>query len=274
MHDHLTDSASIHSQKECAHHDVRNDVPPALVKHHQQKALWLLITGDMSQFDPLIGDMSCEMRPPFLIDMYWKVQVYLKKENRLNDALAIAHEYQIAHQNDTDSVKTPALAPLENQNHPEAFDDLFAELVNILGDVHTKLLGLCYALTVSNFHARDEFGSIFYFSCTSVFAHDQLPMLRHELATTCVDYFRNVVIKTLGSPELDEAAQKMVSCMPQQRPDAGAIPVTYSVPRYPAVPAPHWTLNDCDGPPNRNRSLQLTWIDLHTERRTRLVLCA
>src|ERR1700744_804422 len=160
MHDLHADGVDTSAQSKCTDHLLRDDIFHLLLKHHQQKAMWLIITGDLSKFDPLIGDMSCEMRPPFLIDMYWEVQDYLKRENRLEDAMAIANEYHIAHEHDMDSkaIRTPA--HFDYKPHPTSYDDLFTELANVLGDANTQLLGLCYSLTVSNFHARDEFGSI------------------------------------------------------------------------------------------------------------------
>ena len=235
MHDLHADGGHTRTQSKCTDHLVRKDILQTLLKHHQQKAIWLLITGDLSKFDPLIGDMSCEMRPPFLIDMHWKVQAYLDETNRLDDAMAIAHEYHIAHQNDTDSKTIRTTADLDNKTHPKAYDDLFAELISVLGDDHTKLLGLCYSLTVSNFHARDEFGSIFYFTSIGLFTHEQLPMLRHELATACVDYFCNAVVATLGRSELDEAARKMISFIPQRQPGLDDIPVVAAHTQFHAI---------------------------------------
>jgi hypothetical protein len=135
-----------------------------LLKRHQHEAVNRLIRGDFTDLDPSIGDMSCQMHALSLLNMYWTVQEYLNKEEKLQYVLAIVGKYNDAHRNDKNDKEVRTLADLENPDpsHPREYDALFVELNEILGNDNLELLGLFYSLTVSNTLWKDEFGATFY----------------------------------------------------------------------------------------------------------------
>jgi hypothetical protein len=233
-----------------------------LLKKHQHKAINHLIRGDFTDLDPRIGDTSCEMHALSLLNMYWTVQEYLNKEEKLQYALAIVEKYNDAHRNDEKDKEVRTLADLENPDHPREYDALFAELNEILGNDNVELLGLCYSLTVSNSLWRDEFGTTFHCHHRNLFGPaigsdarypefllERLPMLRSKLAKHCIDYFYNLVkalrcsntnranpgsMPTVGE-QLMEAVHKMTSYIEQRRPGTDDIPLVASHPQMRAV---------------------------------------
>jgi hypothetical protein len=235
-----------------------------LLKRHQHEAINRLIRGDFTDLDPRIGDMSCQMRVLSLLDMYWTVQDYLNKEEKLQYALAIIEKYNDAHRNDKSDKEVRILADLENPDHPREYDALFAELNEILGNDNLEFLGLFYSLTVSNSLWRDEFGTTFYCLHRNLFGpaicgdsglrypeflQDRLPILRSKLAKHCVYYFYNLVkallcsninrvnagsIPTVGE-QLVEAVHKMTSYIEQRRPGIDDIPLVACHPLTRAV---------------------------------------
>jgi hypothetical protein len=232
-----------------------------LLRKHQHEALNRLIRGDFTDLDPSIGDISCQMHALSLLDMYWTVQEYLNKEKKSQYALAIVEKYNDVHRNDKNDKEVRTLADLENPNHPREYDDLFAELNEILGNDNLELLGLLYSLTVSNTLWRDEFGTTFFCLHRNLFGPaigdprypefllDRLPMLRSKLAKHCVDYFyhlvkalpcRNTNRANAGSmptvvEQLVEAVHKMTSCIEQRRPGIDDIPLVAYHPQTRAV---------------------------------------
>lgn len=233
-----------------------------LLKRHQHEAINRLIRGDFTDLDPSIGDMSCQMHALFVLNMYWIVQEYLHKEEKLQYALTIVEKYNNAHRNDKSDKEVRTLADLENPDHPREYDALVAELNEILGNDNLEVLGLFYSLTVSNTLWRDEFGTNFFCHHRNLFGPaiggdtrypesllDRLPMLRSKLANQCVDYFYNLV-KVLpcsntnradaGSmltveEQLVEAVHKMTSYIEQRRPGVDDIPLVACHPQMRAV---------------------------------------
>ena len=237
------------------------DVFDKLLKKHQHEAANRLIRGDFTDLDPSIGDISCQMHALTVLDMYWTVQEYLDKEEKLQYALEIVEKYDVAHRNDKNDKEVRTLADLENPDHPREYDALFAELSEILGNDNLELLGLFYSLTVSNTVWRDEFGTAFYCVHRNLFGPgigrdtrypeflDRLPILRSKLAKHCVDYFYNLVktllcsntnranagsIPTVGE-QLVEAVHKMTSYIEQRRPRMDDIPLVACHPQMRAV---------------------------------------
>ena len=230
-----------------------------LLKRHQHEAINLLICGDFTDLDPSIGDMSCQMHALSLLNMYWTVQEYLDKEEKLQYALANVEKYNYAHRNDKNDKEVRTLADLENPDHPREYDALFAELNEVLGNDNLELLGLFYSLTVSNTLWRDEFGTTFFCLHRNLFGPaiggdprypkyllDRLPMLRSKLAKHCVDYFYNLVKalpcrNTNGSSmptveeQLVEAVHKMTSYIEQRRPGIDDIPLVACHPQMRAA---------------------------------------
>ena len=56
--------------------------------------------SDPQRFNRTLPDVSCQMRTPFILDMYWQAQNGLDQKVRLQSALAIVEKYNAAHQND------------------------------------------------------------------------------------------------------------------------------------------------------------------------------
>jgi hypothetical protein len=233
-----------------------------LLKRHQHEATNRLIRGEFTDLDPSIGDMSCQMHALSVLNMYWTVQEYLNKEEKLQYALAIVEKYNDAHRNDKNDKEVRTLAELENPNHPREYDALFAELNEILGNDNLELLGLFYSLTVSNTLWRDEFGTTFFCHHRNLFGPaiggdprypefllDRLPMLRSKLAKHCLDRFYNLVKALLCSntnranagpmltvgEQLVEAVHKMTSYIEQRRPGIDDIPLVACHPQMRAV---------------------------------------
>ena len=233
-----------------------------LLKRHQHKAINRLIRGEFTDLYPSIGDMSCQMHALFVLNLYWTVQEYLNKEEKLQYALAIVEKYNNAHRNDKNDKEVRTLADLENPDHPGEYDALFAELNEILGNDNLELLGLFYSLTVSNTLWRDEFGTSFFCHHRNLFGPaiggdsrypefllDRLPMLRSKLAKYCVDYFYNLIKALLCSntnrantgsmltvgEQLVEAVHKMTSYIEQRRPGIDDIPLVACHPQMRAV---------------------------------------
>lgn len=233
-----------------------------LLKRHQCEAINRLIRGDFTDLDPSIGDMSCQMHAFSLLNMYWTVQEYLNKEEKLQNALAIVERYNNAHRNDKNDKEVRTLADLENPDHPQEYDVLFAELNAILNNDNLELLGLSYSLTVSNTLWRDEFGTTFSCLHRNLFGPaiggdsrnpesllDRLPMLRSKLAKYCVCYFHNLAKASLCSnanranagsmpaveEQLVEAVHKMTSYIEQRRPGMDDVPLVACHPQTRAI---------------------------------------
>jgi hypothetical protein len=114
---------------------------------HQREAINRLIRGDFIVLDPSIGDMSCQLHALSLLNMYWTVQKYLNKEEKLQHALTIVEKYNDAHRNDKNDKEIRTVADLDNPYQPPEYDVLFAELNEILGNNDIELLGPFYSLT-------------------------------------------------------------------------------------------------------------------------------
>jgi hypothetical protein len=88
---------------------LQDDAFSAILEKHQRKAVNCLIQHDLSQLDPVLGDASCEQRPSFLLDMYWKVQNHFNQRGRLQFVLKTVEGYDIAHKDDKEDTKVRIL---------------------------------------------------------------------------------------------------------------------------------------------------------------------
>jgi hypothetical protein len=248
---------------------LQDDAFLAMLEKHRRKAMNCLLQCDSSQLDPVIGDASCEQRPSFLLDMYWRVQNHFNQKGKLQSALKTVEEYNIAHKDDRKDRKVRTREDvLGNKKDSQQYDALFAELHILLGDDHLKLLGLCYSLTVANVWMFDEFGIGFcsrskdtYRTSTKEaeeeknpkFLVNREPMLRHQLAKASVTYFTDLVKSlpcsnpdrtAVGSKprkrqyiedQLLEAVHWMRSCIEQRNPDEDDVELVAVYPQFRAI---------------------------------------
>jgi hypothetical protein len=246
---------------------LQDDAFLAMLYKHRCKAINCLVQQDLSQLDPVLGDASCEQRPSFLLDLYWKVKNHLNQMGKLRFFLKTVEEYNIAHENDKMDTKVRTPKDVWGNNHSRKYDNLFAELRKLLGDDHLNLLGLCYSLTVANVWMFDEFGIGFCHRSKDTYrtrtkgADDEKnsdllvnhePMLRHQLAKASVAYFVDLV-KALpcGNPtcvvgstpkkrqyieeQLLEAVHWMRSSIEQQIPGEDDIELVATYPQFRAI---------------------------------------
>jgi hypothetical protein len=240
-----------------------------MLEKHRRKAVNCLIQHDLSQLDPVLGDASCEQRPSFLLDMYWKVQNHFNQKGKLQFVLKTVEEYNIAHKDDKEDRKVRTREDvLGSKKHSQQYDALFAELHKLLGDDHLKLLGLCYSLTVANVWMFDEFGIGFCYRSKDTYRTstkevedeknpkllvNREPMLRHQLAKASVTYFTDlskhfrgaIPIASSSAPhqtrrqyieeQLLEAVHWMRSSIEQQTPGEDDIELVATYPQFRAI---------------------------------------
>ncbi|KAJ3497646.1 hypothetical protein NLG97_g1740 [Lecanicillium saksenae] len=234
---------------------------------HQREALDRLICGDMHELDPCIGDMSCQMRVPFILDMYWTVQSQLREKRLLKCMPESLQQFNHGEQCASyraGSSEPGRLAVLRTWRH---YDSVVTDIRQLLGKDNLELLGLCYSLTTSNVFSYDEFGTYFYFIYLGTFGgathrHDynreldsdnQLPILRQKLAAGNLAYFRGVVKRLANGDtqqfieakqddyresvgwQLHEAVRRLSSAIEQRHPTAGSIPLIACQPQIKAV---------------------------------------
>ena len=248
---------------------LQDDAFLAMLEKHRRQAINCLIQCDSSQLDPVIGDASCEQRPSFLLDMYWKVQNHFNQKGKLQSALKAIKEYNMAHEGDKKDRKVRTREDvMGNKKHPQQYDALFAELQILLGDNHLQFLGLCYSLTVAGVWMFDEFGIGFCFRSKDTYRTNtkeaegennpkllvnREPMLRHQLAKASVAYFTDLVQAlpcsnadraVVGSnptkrqyieDQLLEAVHWMRSRVKQQDPHEDDIELVATYPQFRAV---------------------------------------
>ncbi|KAI9762488.1 MAG: hypothetical protein M1840_001248 [Geoglossum simile] len=240
----------------------------AILARHRCEALNRLIMGDLTQFDPTIGDAGCAMRPSFVLDMYWRVQNYLESKNEIEFARETVRKYNGAHNNDKSDTKIRTLEDLENDTHSSESDMIFSMLSADIGEENLNLLGLCYSLTVSNTFSLGEFGEPFYYRSTNVyrtstkeaedrkdsgFLYNHIPRLRCDLAKACVAYFTDLVaalpcnngnravickapaLRDYIEEQLQEAVHWMRSCVVQGNPGQHDIELVAIYPQFHAV---------------------------------------
>ncbi|OAA40901.1 hypothetical protein ISF_09790 [Cordyceps fumosorosea ARSEF 2679] len=234
---------------------------------HQREALDRLICGDMHDLDPCIGDVSCQMRVPFILDAYWKVHSRLRERGLLDciyEAIKQPNGGQQAARHNVDGTVEGQLAALRAWRQ---YDDTVTDIRQLLGEKTIELLGLCYSLTFSNALSYDEFGTCFYFVYLGSFGppshhHDshrklgpdnQLPILRQKLASGIVAYFHDVVGRLVAASthttrevkqgdfincieqQLYEAVHRLSSRIEQQYPHADSIPLVACQPQMRVV---------------------------------------
>jgi hypothetical protein len=182
---------------------LQNDAFTAMLQKHQRLAVNTLIKGDLSGIDPVIGDASCEMRPPFLLEALNLVRTAIGSSNR-DKALALVDAYEAAHEGDKPDTKAKTVADVTGKADPTEYDVMFNAVAKGLGAKRLRYLGLCHTLSVSCIWTREEFASPFYFRSTGTYQTttpvaeerndakarvNREPALRVELAKLAMRHF-------------------------------------------------------------------------------------
>lgn len=158
-----------------------------------------LILNNLQNLDPTIGDASCEMRVPLVIDMR-KLYEGIAED----DDVPLVNAYIAAHARDRVDTQVRTFADAKGGEHDPAYDILVKRVVEALGERDTDLLRLCYSFTMSSVMSKDECGNLFSnrSKAAMVVAGDVAlhsaaqkdliklePMLRSALATDAVASF-------------------------------------------------------------------------------------
>lgn len=142
----------------------------ALLIHHQHVGFAALILGDISEIDPVIGDASCEIRCPFLLDMYQRVQAHLTLAKKLPAAQKLAGDFVKLHLNA--AYEKNAREPKDIKPNSHDFDTLVMELSKDIDSVTahaTEYLGLCVTMSRSCIWRFDEFRTPYHFRDAATF---------------------------------------------------------------------------------------------------------
>jgi hypothetical protein len=201
-------SAAATAQKKAKH--PSQEGYKALLEHHQHVGFAALILGDLKDIDPVIGDASCEMRCPFLLDMHDAVHAYLLDKKQVDPAKKLATEFRKIHANKKyeSSVRESKDIETTGADFLALVHDL-EKIINRIFKGAGKYLGLCVTMTRSCAWRFDEFGTPYHFRDATTFycvddgkgkgeGVDQKPKLKAELADLSCAYMMQMA-ETLAS---------------------------------------------------------------------------
>lgn len=162
-----------------------------------------LLVGNLADLDPVIGDESCEARPPIILDLHEKLIQFCDVKKL--QIIKFCHGYLYRHGKDGDMVSNvQAVIVAEESAWSIKFVNFCTAFFEHCGEELKEYLFLCKAATYTSKLASDEWDIVSYDRYNSRYSLDGRTSLRRRLSITSCNYVRNMVDVLLESGSCDK----------------------------------------------------------------------
>jgi hypothetical protein len=118
-----------------------------------------LIFGNVENFDPVIGDASCQLRVPLVLDLSDRISGVLNETHLDQSAKQAVLDYVQAHKNDKAATQVKTIEDATGAAHSRDYDFLIAALEAHLDSDERLMLSLFKTFSLSTILTYDEFGT-------------------------------------------------------------------------------------------------------------------